>query len=588
MVLSLSINRINYQFMKMLKRGLIHQEWIFLADSMNATNRKVLTSKELKEFWENAEKAETSLVADEAKLESIENRMDEIDDSDNPESFEDEYNELKNQRRALRKEIKTFKKTIEDSKEYDLALDAKIGPPKISIRKDSFKDLTFIIPFKIGSTLYYTSNSGKKATYDLGAGGYQYAFRCSISRIQITDQAKIVVGESNGNEVVKTLRDHGISNEDFTIESLFLDVENANIATYDESLSKLPVDKNLIPSLIAAIATYFSSLKDDTNPYILGYGISKPKLKPQEKAMFYPTGVTYSSSFSTEERKSTFNFCMLLDMHPFPGGNDAGNLPKSLMTYAQDATTTVNGVFGLDRGEFEKTYIPNLSRILCDKLNNNSMPIFSGGSVSGKNIRVNIGGGLKKARMSFMYSGIKSAPDNKGLDINYTIRANGLKHQEIKEILGTVGVEWPVSTAGNKHNTRGQDGLLSIKMRVGASGKLELTPRMARKLSFGIDTDKPIYKDGFDSFWDSLNKAVQAFVKILTTLDVEIGKDLSSLSSLDKIGQALNINNLSNMERRVVLPISNVYTYKNVRLYNNGDSSNDSILFDTSYAIVSE
>ncbi|WP_108869115.1 hypothetical protein [Aquimarina aquimarini] len=587
MVLGLSTNKINYQFSKMYKRKIIHNEWVFLTNSMGK-EAKTLTSKEAKEFWENVNINKAAYATKKDKLEAIDKQiMAELDKED----WDDKkIKELKNKKRKLKDEVKVLKEKIDEASKYDLGLIANIAAPKIEINKDNAKELTLQIIFKSNSKLFYT-HEGKMAFYDLGGNGIIYAFKVAIGKVKITADKKIVEIDSKGIEHTKTLRDKGITDNDFTIQSLFLDFENANIASYDAKNSKLPSEANNNALLQAAMVNYFSNLvKSNNNPYVLGYGIHKNEVKPEERNLFYPTGVAYSTNYSEQKRASTFNFLMLLNNHSFPTGGDAGILPTSLMEYAVDKSGTINGVFGMNKTDFEKNYINLLSNVLKNKIKSSMGSKCKSASVNGRDdIHFNFGWhNVKEGSIDIEYDGIRKSNDNKYVDIIYKVKSKARVHQEIKQLFGTVGVDWSISTKGRYRKSNGHDGLLIVSLKAGTSGKLELKVNYETEFKLGFDTEEPNYKGALDKFWDGLNKILSDFAKVMFNIQTDIGKDLSNLSNIDNIGDSLNISNLQNLENKIILPVSSVYTYKNVRLLDNGPANDPVLLFDTSYGVVSQ
>ncbi len=582
MVLGLSSNKINSQFKIMYKRKIIHNIWAFLTNSMG---RETLVDTDAKTTWENRGTFKKELSDKEQEKSIVDKQM--------KAAFKDKkYEEgakLSDTSDALETEIETLKKKVETADIYDVALVANIAPPKIEILKDIPKELLFKIEFEKQSMLYYT-REGKQLEFDLGpkdGTSYIYAFRVAIGQVRITTDKKILEIDPTGKEKEITLRDKGINDNDFTIQALFLDFENANIASYDEQNSSLPDDMNINASLQVALANYFRGIKGEDNQYILGYGINKNEVKEGEKALFYPSGVAYSTSFSREKRASIFNFLMLLNNHPFPSGGDAGVLPTSLLEYSQDKTPTINGVFGLNLKDFEANYLGKLSKTLRgklqDRLGGKCKGVSAVGSYDSK-VKFgwhNVDGGI----LMINYSGITGGADNKGIIINYDVTASASIHKEIEELIGTVGINWKNSTNGNYRNTNGKKGKLTVTLQAGASGKLDLKVGY-QSFELGFDTQDPEYKDGLDEFWDAINRAIAAIINVFGEI-VDFGDQLSGLDDLTDLGEALKIENLQNLENKIILPIATVYTYKNVRLLKGASDSDKVILFDTAYAAVS-
>ncbi len=604
MVMGLSSNKINYQFKQMYNRKLIQKDWAFLTNSMGKEIEN-LSNDEVDDYWKNAATSKDQLAQKEAEKEAIESKMQAAIEQENWA----EVGQYSAQNKALKAEVAKLKAIVEKLNIYDLGLSGKIKPPKIEILSDNPKELLFRIAFKSGKLFF--SREGKKMEYDLGKNKIEYAFRVGIGKVKITSEKKIVELDEKGEQKELTLRDKGINDNDFTIQSLFLDFENANISSYDASYSKLPDDMGTNALLQAGLNNYFKGLAGTDNPYVLGYGIHKKEVKEGERALLYPTGVAYSTSHSKEKRASTFNFLMLLNNHAFPNGADAGVLPHSLMEYAEDKTATVNGVFGLNVKEFRENYVNLLTNEIKKKIVGNLGSKCKGASIASnkRDISINFAwNNINDGRMHITYQGIQAASDKQGINIVYKITAEAKVHQEIKALgisvdwgnllstdgysQATVGVDWQCSTNGRARNSQGSSGQLSVLLKAGASGKLELEVKDNDKFKLGFDKEKPEFKGGahgfFDEMWDSINDAVGEIIEACTGIETGLGDGLSNLKMLSDLGDALDIANLEKLENKVILPVSSVYTYKNVRIFGDDENENSVLLFDTSYGTVAQ
>jgi len=580
MVLALSSSKINYQFKKMYQRKVIHSDWAFLTSSMGK-EIATLTNEEANSYWKNLDIDKSSLEDKKAELKDLVQQMETAMDDDELTKAK----ELKIKKNIVKADVEGLQKKIDNVNQYDLGIIAKIAEPKIEILSKNNKELIFQITFKPGSILFYT-HEGKKSEYDLGGNDIKYAFRVSIGKVKITSDRKIIeINNEDGKVTEKTLRDKGINDNDFTIQSLFLDFENANIANYDSESSTLPEAARENALLQAAMVNYFKNLSNSDNPYVLGYEIHKNEVNERERSLFYPTGVAYSTSYSKEKRNSTFNFLMLLNNNPFPSGGDAGTLPVSLMEGAQDKTATVNGVFGLNLREFSDNYIPQLSKQLCENIELNMKEKCKSTSLYNKNMTVRFGWHNVAGDIDIEYRGIKNKRENNGVDIEYAVTAKAEVHKEIEAALGTVGADWKLSTTGVARNSEGVNGTLIVTLKAGATGKLELKVNYRDRFKLGFETQEPTYKDKNDRDWANANKYIGDVIATLTSIETDIGKGFDDLDSINNIGAALNIEELGNFERRVILPVASVYTYKNVRVHDIG--SNEVLLFDTSYGAIS-
>lgn len=588
MVLALSSSYINFQFKMMYRRKIIADKWAFLTNSMGK-DVKPLLNAQATNYFHDLEELKKESAAHKKEIESIEGEMENATQA--------KWKKLRARKKTLKNIVAKLEAKIKDSSLYDVSLVANIAP-QIEVTSNP-KELLFQIAFTEGSKLTFI-REGKKIECDLSPKGEQktiYAFRVKIGKVKITSNQKIISIDEGKNKVM-TLRDKGINDNDFTVESLFLDFENANISDYDKSASNLPDDVSKKTLLLVALENYFRNLKGSDNPYILGYGITKKKIKPTEKALFQPTGIAYSSNSSKEANASSFNFLMLLEHHAFPSGQDAGILPHSLLEQTQDKTATVDAGFGLSRSKFERIYVKKISDSLKNKIATSLGEKCKNASQDGydcdirfaweisdkKDAEMNIKGNLK-----VIFSGI-TLNQQGGVDMNYITKVvDCTLHQEIPQktlFYKSVGVDWPCSTSGKERaeeGKEGKEGKLTITLKADAKGKFAVQPNND-KLRLGFDTFEPKYKDRIgDKISNALTDAWN-----LAFNTTEFINDLFNKSAIfdemNALEKALDIKSFKPLENKVILPVSSVYTYKNVRL----DKSKTVVLFDASYAPITE
>lgn len=605
MALALSINRINYQFKKMHRRKIIHDSWAFLTNSMG-NKVETLTNEKAMTFWESANDHKSRLEAKQEEFKSIDKDI----STAIKEKKYTKLEQLDQRKKSVEEQIISLKEEIKKSNLYDLGLIANIEAPKIKTLSDTAKEIVLQISFKPGSMMFY-SHEGKNAKYDLGKNEIKYAFKVSIGKIKITsDKKKVINIDDQGREVEKTLRDKGINDNDFTIKALFMDFENANISQYDEKYSKLPGNASHNSLLQAALTNYFKNIQDSENPYVLGYGIERQEVREGEQGLFYPTGVAYSTSHSRIKRASTFNFLMMLNKHAFPDSNDSGVLPQSLMEKIKDTTSTVDGCFAIDLDEFKENYIStkgkhSLTKAILEKLK--SSTAHKSDKIETYGFKLNFTRkNIKNGRLSIKFASIENNEEN-GISIIYETSARLTQHiEKEKEFLGskkplgmfktgTVGIDWDLSTDGsekpNKNSPTGENGKFIVSIKPDSYGKLKLhTANIPFRL--GFSTSEPHYKNKLDKNWDAIASLSTIFSSIFGDIEKAVEDFLSTginEEQIKKIETLVGINDLGKFENKIILPVSSVYTYKNVRILNNSYSSDEKqnlLLFDTSYAPV--
>ena len=140
-------------------------------------------------------------------------------------------------------------------------------------------------------------------------------------------------------KIPKVVQDHLNNFDDsmFTVRSLMADFENANIANYEPSKSKIPAvfkTGDLTTLIASAISVYFTQLKDSKNPYILGYVIDSKDANadPALTPTFVPTGSTFSSFLNTANSDlNALNFLLMTGGVEPPGGG-AGQFTTDWVT----------------------------------------------------------------------------------------------------------------------------------------------------------------------------------------------------------------------------------------------------------------
>lgn len=576
MTLALSTSKINSQFAFLQKKGIIKRDWKFLCNldgdkTMGGADPNFATALNV---WKNSldKGLENELGAVEAQISA------ELEKND-PDILKV---------KALQKRKIELNTLIADKQKYaiyDCALECQIEPPKVWLIKGESNKLYFEIPIKTGILSYKKAGAIKADKVD----GSKYVFAVPIAN-KIVKKAEVILGDTEQDKMV--LND--ISDDIFRIESLFLDFQNANIAQYDKSRSVILADSTMLQ---IALTNYFSKIVARTdNPYILGYSIQR-KTSTRD-ALLQPTTATYSTSFSTEERSNAFNFLMQVDQHALPNDQRRGVLPKSLIEDALDKSPTVNGVMAINYEIFLTQYIDRiLTPKIAEKIEQTLRQTFQGCGLSRNNPTANgdIYCHINKGDLSmdFKLCGRKiteGTGEKKGIAIIWDIEIYGNVHKEVEKKLlgiglGTIGMDQRFSTNGphEVHNHPGRKGRLAILVSASTQGKL-LVEAYFDKPFIGKDTPVPTYTHPEDVIKDILLSIVQAFTfDILSMIEMMKG-NVFDLNIKDEDFNKLRIEDLSDVSDRIILPGSNVFTFKTLRLLTKKQDAQDAILFDIAYA----
>ncbi len=258
---------------------------------------------------------------------------------------------------------------------------AKTGAPFITIIQNDFFKVNFNIPFGKGKMLESFPGDTDIDTYMLD--GIQYVFTVALAKLSRPYTAvefSNPVLQENINRQVDELRAVGLKPEDFAIESLFLDFENANFVADSANTINPNPDLELEPWLDfqKQLQLYFKTLlAKEENPYVLGYGVTVPVLEKRNAAVFEPVSLNFSTSFvpakdkngnviknkngvvNGDPLKSSLNYLMMITRTPETDGT-AGVMNSLLENY---------NVLGIDYELFYAKYLEDVFQMILKQLN---------------------------------------------------------------------------------------------------------------------------------------------------------------------------------------------------------------------------
>jgi len=571
MTLALSTTKINSQFAFLLKKDIIKKEWKFLSDldgykTLNGTDPNFATALSA---WKNS------------LNQTLEDEFKAIDAQITAEVEKEEPDVLKI--KAWQKRKVELVKLIEDKSKYAVyhcALDCQIDPPKVWLIKGESNKLYFEIPIKTGTLSYKKDGAIKTDKID----GSKYVFAVPIAN-KIVKKAEVILGDTEQDKLVL----NEISDDIFRIESLFLDFQNANLAQYDKSRSVILTDGTMLQ---ITFTNYFSKIISSTdNPYILGYSIQRKTAT--RDALLQPTTATYSTSFSTEERSNAFNFLMQVDQHALPNDQRRGILPKSLIEDALDKSPTVNGVMGINYQVFITKYVDEvLTPQIGEAFGKSLRSIFVGFSYSKTDLTYRVAKDGFSANFYLNNRKItEGTGEKRGILISWDIEIKGSLHKEVEKKLfgfievGTIGMDQRFSTSGafklNEHASK--KGKLSILVSASTQGQL-MAESFYDKPFIAKDTEMPEYTHPGDIVKDILLGVLNSFATnimsaILLMKEMDFAKNID-----DKTMDNFRLDDLGEVNNKVILPGSNVFTFKTLRLLNKKQDDQDAVLFDIAYA----
>jgi hypothetical protein len=574
MTLSLSENTINYQFQQLCQRRIIQKTWKILVRQTNDSTGKptyVVKTQEDSDFdaalmaWRSAQKEIADLFA--AK----------------------KYTEFG---------IKLGQAEAAGVL-YTYGWSAEIKPPTIQILKGATSTLMFKLLFASGTLYSSTDTTRQLAVYDLS--DCLYAFNVPVGRIEINDKQKILTPQAQEQATI-VIREAGLTDADFTIESLFLDFERANVSNFDQTLSSFP--ENMTSDLQTTIQNYFNLVvaKQD-NPYILGYAMQVREVKTQ-KALFQPTSVRYSTSYSDNRRFNAFNFLMMGGGREFLSGQNVGVLPQSLLEKGAD-DPSLDGVFAIDYGIFQNNliepFVNGIQKVITNGFSGNAYTrdgqrwSLIDSASSSDTISMppsDVGKDTKLLSNSKVTSSIHLSNTSTGslqlrCIINYEIRLR----VEVYTVFGfryVTRYEAYLSTGGQHHvgptGKMGIPGSVTLTIQPGCEGKVNFNTSEIQSPALGYDKEpKTQDTSGPWGIITSLNN--EAARQVLSRGALDAANDMRDVIEDVKKSIQATINSLTN--GKVILPLGQIYTFNQIQLYDVINTDNDAVLLNVAYARVS-
>lgn len=461
----------------------------------------------------------------------------------------------------------------ESKNNFDFGWNTVMKAPMVQIEDRNTQEVILNIAFQSGKLYYLADPMQEVSVYDLK--GCVYSFRVPIGKLKINKQAMLLQAQNEMNAVI---RESGLKDNDFNIESLFLNFQNAKVNQFDVTRSKFPKEVEI--PLKAAMNNYFNVfLPASDNPYVLGYGVSRKKVSSREKAMFQPTAVSFSTSFSSRQSASrvtgqfsAVNFLMMANGNKAPTSQTAGVLAHSLIEIGKAQQTPASGIFALEHKLFTQ-YLSSLDKYVES--------IFS--SQSG----ININGGFKSGTMRATQRDYHKKHDT--IDTTYT-----LTREPIKNLAGAGGIEvryklqvsirvgihigknWEIksatlSTSGSYTkgdiNKKGSVGWLSFQLKGGKGGRFDLTNKLT-KPNIAFDENPNMFEGPVGKVIGSIVTLIFALpMAIVNGIIGQIVADLGVNTAVKNtpLIDSLNQLDLLNKTNKVILPLGKTYTYKNLR-----------------------
>lgn len=568
MVLAVSEDTINYQFEQLWKRGLIRQSWKVLVREPQDGPRQ-LKSQEDKDFdetlsaWQEAQATIAGMFA-EGKFE--------------------EFGKATAVARSA-------------GHSWDYGWSASVAAPQIAVLAGDTHTLLFSVSFRSGTLLSCPDVTGPVRSWDLA--GSVYSFRVPVGRVQITSTAKILTAEGR-NQADQAIRDSGLTESDFSIEALFLDFENADIASFDAAASRFPGDATT--AIQSTVIDYFKLvIAGEPNPFVLGYALNVKQIAPRE-ALFQPNSVRFSTSYGAKPGYSAVNFLMTGAGRSFSEGQQVGVLPQSLLE-GVSLDSTLDGVFAIDWPLFESLLVsPFVSAIAGAVATEFPGAVFTrtgqqwtlsattSSSTTVSEPPSDLFEDTLLVSEQAVTSSLSLATIMQGLQLECTVDYKvQIRVQPWVLIWGRrTDYEALLSTSGRYRSGPsgdGRPGCVSLLIRPGAQGAVDFVvgPSTAPQLGYEREPTKRYEGGGGTAgavlaMWNHYGG--EDLAKGALDAASQLGEIVSEvLTSIDRVIRSLTTG-------KVILPLGQLYTFKQIRLSTHRQTDENAVLMNVSYAPV--
>jgi DNA-binding ferritin-like protein (Dps family) len=559
MVLALSVNKINSQFAFLHQCEIIPSNWSLLCDK----DGKQVSKPDPEEPQEEDVFFTQRLAAWKGTTASVTN--------------------------PVNHEVET---TQSLRQKYKFAADTEIEAPLVELISGDSTRLKLIL--KINSGNIMVENNGQLTTYDVSRT--QYVFVVPLNQ-RVVKKADIELGNDELEEQLTAT----ITDDLFRIESLYIDFQRSKSLLPDEKSSIFPTDATASGAVKLLLSAYFQSLSAEKNPYVLGYSVNRKVALKKADALFEPTYTSFSTTYHNLIGNQSLNFMMQTGGATPPASNQSGIIGESLLKQRIDTSNTVNGVLGIDFEVFCTKYVNDvIQKQIVEKLKGKIAAVFNGMEVTENWLNEGeFSFRLRKHNLEFSISYLnrqirKRDQSNKAIGISWDLVVKGSAHNEVqKKILfintGTIGMDQRFSTNGrfslsSGNEEHGKTGLFELILMASAKGTIEMEekytpPKIAK------DTASPEYSNSNDRLKDELFRVAQFMMLDIRGIMEGIENMTNFKLNLNAADfDSLLVDDLNSFASHIILPGSNTYAFKNIRLMDEGQHNKSAILFDIAYA----
>jgi hypothetical protein len=207
-----------------------------------------------------------------------------------------------------------------------IELHAKLAAPTVELGVRTDRSRAYLaLSMPSGTLKYYAGSRAKPKLTSMDFTDWSFVFGVALDMQTLAAEAL-----KNQGTIPEEVRKHleAFKPDMFTIQHLFLDLENVNLADFDDGRSKLtwpskaPDPTGGLEAVKLAFLDYFQSLKTSNNPYILGYTVENTT--NSAPSALDPTSSTFNTTKNPDQGNSTLNFLLMTGHETLPNNAALG------------------------------------------------------------------------------------------------------------------------------------------------------------------------------------------------------------------------------------------------------------------------
>ncbi|MEZ6852349.1 hypothetical protein [Halodesulfovibrio aestuarii] len=263
-----------------------------------------------------------------------------------------------------------------DGPQRIVGFEGKIKTPTLEVKARTDKTINMTLEFISGEY-----NSKRSSIRHVPLKGLKVVFNVDLASAPTREAKK----EYNTPEAEKAVTDHiekiksdfkeaeqSLSDQCFTVESLFLDLENVDYINDVKVYPATDEQDKYAQKIQTMLSSYLTSISKGAiaNPYVLGYMVTLPKLKATEDALFQPRAMTYSVSYASNKdgEQDAERSCVNFMMNTTPDAPAPCDTSMETLITEKDGSEKYN-VLGIDAALFNDRIITPIIQQILDALN---------------------------------------------------------------------------------------------------------------------------------------------------------------------------------------------------------------------------